>query len=632
MISPSNHPILLNIAGRVIVSAILVAQFIPVLDSGPSIFDDPTIMTMVKQEHEDLQHVCTIEAIAFLMSHPIEQANGRLMLLVRPLFYLQYVLFGDDFYSRHVFECVTWLIALQLIYSLAIRVSRSPLAGFLAGLLFVIAAPCGAMIPRVHMSEQIITSLQFAAWLLILRGNRTDHGGRIGYVGRALLLIAAFSLVILSLMLKETAIPIVTALMVYSVLGIWKGPVVRRGYYTGIAAACLVVVAVFVWLILQRAAGGPSFEKYGADQIASVLTNALLWRETFVIGFGPLLYLCFLTTVFRAYGECARGTLSEKSRWKLAVYAHVTTLIAIHAPWPSVLARYAFPAVAMISVVVAVEFSDIWRWSRCVRPHRSNRSSRWLWGFAASVFILWFISPLDPISSPPTAILKAVACTITTFCGVGLFIGTGGLPLGALVSHRDVQVVRYAVAACLLFAIATSPIARLSEIRRGDQFALAKQNGLWEYIVTQIPRGGRCIIVGGRDCVSWDFGWYLANYYDRTDVEFKYRDVLRGNFVPFGTIAEFKALGYIGFLEAWEEKTVEWEKFGDPYNVAGRSLTETTNRFREINGYMLHPGRYVFAKLGIDDLHYLSYARRWPHVSRVVDYGWRIYTPLSERP
>lgn len=614
-----------QIAQRIAIGLALVVQFAFVSNAGGLFADEYACIDVLEQAQESFEGVSVKNIIGRLAYFPIEQQMGRFMPLVRPLQYAELLAFGDNFVARHWFECLLWFLSSMALFELARRMTRSPGAGLLAGMFVALAWPLGLMVVRVHRTEPIFVALQIVACICIWHAE--DRSRIQTYLGRAqsgMLTFLAIECVWLSLLFKETALPILPALFAFGVIGFIFRPRHARRVYIALTVGSAFMGWRMVHYIL-----GPSRElkgyasSYEVSRFSVMIEQLDHWHQTFFSGYGPMLVLALVLCVLRAVNELRRGTLSRTSHWRLTLLIQSAAFIALHIPWPRLAARYAYPGFAIVGLLIACEIADLWRWSAIHRKRTAPDSQRvalpWIFLVACA---LWWMMPYIQL---PLSGLPIVLDSIATIALVILWMNIARArrtttTMRRATNHHLARAVRVGlITAMLLFVVVSIP-TRYSQILQGKGVAFGMHGELFEKMEALAPENGRVVIgYEGRD---WgrNFIVYQKRYHDRRDYEI---------FSKWNEKLQLRPQDMLIQRICDEEVPPPFPPALDP---AGREFIEINRPLTFIN-----PPRYIHCSWvpefvgGWSRRPESREPKRWITTTR-ADYGWRIYFPVGVLP
>ncbi len=596
---------------RLIIIAALAMQFALVSQSGGIFADEYAVIGIFDREHPIFEAMPMDSVVQRLLNHPIETSAGRYMPLVRPILYLEYLAFGDNFVARYAFECALWIICALLLYSMAGRISTSPGAGFCAGLFLALVWPVAGLVVRVQNTEPFFLIMHLTAYLCIWKvesiaqTNRSSGGIRTIWA---------------SMFVKETALVVIPGFVMLGVLGTMFRPARMRKHYAVIAIATLVIGLGAIYNALSARGSQGYSSAYNLSDIWVVLEQATRWRELFSSGFGPLLPIAVVLLIIRITKELRRGAISRSSLWRASLLFYIIGFFLLHAPWPSITPRYAFPGFAIMGLLVACEIADLWKWTTDNRTAevRDYRRSPGVGLLLACCWAWWLVPNVKvPVVWSELVAKILVGVIIVLISRRIMRIRSGPMKDRLSLNGALSRGVGASLVVGSVYVLVVSMSCRANIIYHRTGVTYSAHQSLFEVVDEHAAPGGRVVIAFDQ----WQWSDNFTGYRDRN---FERRDY---RYVPqFGEHLRLRPNDMLICQAKFLENPPDAPP---PLDASGREFLQTEMRMTAINPYFLHPGRLMVMLTGNDTMTDIRTAMKWPALTREIDYGWRIYLPLT---
>jgi hypothetical protein len=599
---------------RLFLAAFVVIYFIPVIPLGPSMFDDSGDLSGAEQFHDALKADGPARLLDFV-TRSWDPESGRLMLLLRPWFYFQYLICGRSFACRHLLDAVLWLLITQLIFTVTRRLSTSKKAPLPAAMLPPLFWPATMPLLRTHLLEPIQIVFLLSALLLLLRAEEKARDTAAPAWKTALPGSGCIFFTLLAIGMKETGITLLPALVLLSLPGVWRGGGRIRKLRLGIVLSAVAVTLAWAGLFFAAKAWAGSYTQvYSMSDPGQVLVRLLSWRDLIMAGFGPIVSMGAALFIMQLAHALKTRHLPDRIRWRLGLAVLGAGFFTIVLPWPYILGRLVLPGITVLSILLAGELAEFH--DACAdRESPDGIPLRYRVYVVLGGLAFWIMPPLDyPIAWPAVAGRIALAALFFTILFQALR-GKEASAAGAALRRTGRAAVLFAIAAFLAYALP----GLWSEYHRARMLGVDAQAPMFETVNRYAPEKGQVII--DNDSMEWSiqFNSYSALFHDRKDITYVSRYKEEIAIRPEDTIIQFSQLPLWNRVYGFHQLP--------PLAPEGRRIVTHTDSAIWFNPYRAQPGRLLMQVLGYPPAENVPLPCQWSGLVKKQTYAWTVYLP-----
>ena len=345
----SLFPVCLKLRGKFFLIVLLLFTFfllLPQLQIPWMIIDDGE---NARTAAELSQHFSSGD-VAWLLK--FEAHNG----VFRPVYWLRhwvaFSLFGSNVMLHH-FGHLLWYLAISgLIFLLVKEIVNDDLAGFLAGVFWLLFFPAMENFYRLGTAEPGLVLFLLATLYFLIRSIK-ESSWKLFLLSLSFLLLTWFS--------KATAVVLAPfsffVLFLFCLFPEKKHKNALKYLFLFFGASLVLTLLTKEAFAIYQIKGGYG-SQYSFD-FGQTLIRSIYYLKMIARSYSLILYVSLLSFLWRFFiqNKIKKRKILWEDKWKLAMLILFVLLLVIQTPWPFLMGRYLPPALIGLSVVAGIEVS-----------------------------------------------------------------------------------------------------------------------------------------------------------------------------------------------------------------------------------------------------------------------------------